>query len=367
VKILEIIPLIAAGGAERFVVDLANDLSKRHEVTLCVLYDVDPVYQYIRRMVPPSVNVVALGKRLGPDIRIPFRLYTLLRELRPDVVHTHLQAFNYVSIWATLFRDISFFHTVHNDAFQEAQFGLERRLRAFFFARQLFRPVAISNHSRESFVEAYGIVPEQINNGRSVPVKSADFGSTEREVEAYKRSANTKVYVHLGRVEAQKNPLMLIEAFKRFLEETGSDAILLLLGGRRDESLAAAVEAEIRDCSSIHYLGAKKNATDYLYTADFFCLSSLYEGLPISLLEAMAIGAVPVCTLVGGIRSVLRDGENGILAEDCSCAAYQNALGRSASLTHPQALIAQAKADFHERYEMAGCASRYEALFQRAL
>ncbi len=366
-RIVEIIPLIAAGGAERFVVDLANDLSKRHEVTLCVLYDVDPIYQYIRRTISPSVNVVVLGKRLGPDIRMPSRLYTLLRKLRPDVVHTHLQAFSYVSIWATLFRQIRFFHTVHNDAFKEAPFRLERKFRAFFFARQLFQPVSISNHSRKSFVEAYGMVPEQINNGRSLPLKSVECGSVEKEVDAYKPSANSSVYVHLGRVEAQKNPLMLVEAFKRFLAKTGSDAILLLLGGRRDESLAEELEAAVQTCPSIYYLGAKENATDYLYAADFFCLSSLHEGLPISLLEAMAVGAVPVCTPAGGICSVIRDGENGILAEGFSSEDYQNALDRSAGLPNTEALIAQAKADFHENYEMGACALHYEALFHRAL
>ena len=70
--------------------------------------------------------------------------------------------------------------------------------------------------------------------------------------------------------------------------------------------------------SHVHLLGARSNPRDYMVAADAFCLSSLYEGMPITLIECLSVGAIPICTPVGGIKNMIEDGVNGLLAKGTS-------------------------------------------------
>ena len=76
---------------------------------------------------------------------------------------------------------------------------------------------------------------------------------------------------------------------------------------------------------NVHFFGKVSNVSDYLLNADAFVLTSLFEGLPISLLEALSAGAVPVCTPVGGIINIVTK-DIGFLSEDVSTDAYLKAL-----------------------------------------
>ena len=88
-KIFEYITQLGSGGGERFTVDLCNELSKRHEVILCVSHSLEASGFY-KDEISPRVRVVCLNKKKGFDWKLPFRIYKLIRKERPDVVHTHL-------------------------------------------------------------------------------------------------------------------------------------------------------------------------------------------------------------------------------------------------------------------------------------
>ena len=90
-KIFEIIPQLEQGGAERFVVDLCNELVKRHDVTLVVLHNLGK-YGLFARDVDKRVRIICLDKRLGFDWRLMFKLRKLIKKEEPDIVHTHLRS-----------------------------------------------------------------------------------------------------------------------------------------------------------------------------------------------------------------------------------------------------------------------------------
>jgi glycosyltransferase involved in cell wall biosynthesis len=71
-------------------------------------------------------------------------------------------------------------------------------------------------------------------------------------------------------------------------------------------------------CDKIIFFGEKHNVSDYLLNADAFCLSSIREGMPISLIEAFACGCVPICTPVGGLINTIENGVTGYLSDSVS-------------------------------------------------
>ena len=134
--------------------------------------------------------------------------------------------------------------------------------------------------------------------------------------------------------------------------------MLLVIGDGFDQGPGA--ELKRRACAKIHFLGLKNNVADYLCCSDAFCLTSIYEGLPISLLEAMACGVVPICTRIGGIPDVVADGKNGYLSE-VSLNAYMSALERY--LNEAGGLEDLVKY-FESRFSMSSCAAKYMDIYE---
>ena len=115
-----------------------------------------------------------------------------------------------------------------------------------------------------------------------------------------------------------------------------------------------------------HILGERMNPLEYLKEADAFALSSEYEGMPISLIEALAVGAIPVCTPVGGIPNAIVDGKNGFLSHDASETAYYEALKRF--LTTDNDILRQMSENARESfsaYSMEECSKKYQQLYSK--
>ena len=99
-KIFEIIPQLSSGGAERFTIDLCNELSKEHDVTLVVLHSVEKFGFYADEL-SPKVHLVSMNKRMGFDAMLPYRLWRFIKKEEPDVVHTHLNGSVYTCLLYT--------------------------------------------------------------------------------------------------------------------------------------------------------------------------------------------------------------------------------------------------------------------------
>ena len=190
---------------------------------------------------------------------------------------------------------------------------------------------------------------------------SSSYQQVKQEVESYKKTSDTVVFIHIARYNVQKNQLLLIESFNHLVGE-GFDFTLLVIGNGYDclEGRRLQLLADDR----VFFLGEKNNVNDYLLCSDAFCLTSKYEGLPISLLEALSCGVTPVCTSVGGIPDVITEGVTGYLSEGESIESYCNAIKRFfLKPISRDRLIAYYKAN----YSMEICAQKYEELYEQKL
>lgn len=310
-KILHLTLDFGDGGAEKFIVHLSNQQQKYgHTVAVCSLWDLKST-EYFHNQLHPDIAFVSLGKKRGFDITIFKKLYDLIRDKNPDVIHTHRSTINYILPLLFFYKKKQFVHTVHNDAFKETPQKILRKIKSIYFKKKAIIPVTISQESQESFFKAYRLKAKCIYNGIPEITRSTEFDEVKKSFERIKTNRNSKIIINIGRISPQKNQKLLIQVINRLIAE-GEDIILLIIGRR---------EILFNDLSNfqgerIIFLGSKSNATDYLLNADAFCLSSLYEGMPISLIEAFAAKCIPIVTPVGGMKNMVKNNYNGYLAKD---------------------------------------------------
>lgn len=364
-KILEVIPVLTPGGAERFVVDLCNQMAiDGHEVTLLTMKDFSlENYGFYKDEIGEKVKILNLSL-VKCNLSTFIKVYKAIKSVKCDVVHLHLSTSVFFGLLAIFFdRTKKYVVTCHNQAESEKK---SERLR--FFAKNfclklhLLDQVAISDQNEKSIRKMYAVpAVKLIYNGRAAVNVTNMHAATMKEVEGYKPTKNTKVFVIIARCNPQKNIPRLIRCFNKLIEE-GEDVTLLVIGSGYD---APSIQPVLQQANErIHILGTRYNVVDYLACSDFFTLSSDHEGMPITLIEAFACGCIPVGTPVSGFNDVVEDGVNGFVAEDFSDEAYIKVLKKA--IANRNTITKDILIDtFESKLSMTACASQYEQLFQQ--
>lgn len=362
-KILEVIPALNPGGAERFVVDLCNQMATDgHEVTLLTMKDYNlKNYGFYKEELNGMVKVVCLNiNRCG--YKTFFKVYKTIKDITCDVVHLHLSGSVFFSALSIIFdRTKKYIVTCHNQAESEKR---NERLRFYFknicLKFHLLDQVAISDQNEKSIRKMYSVpAVKLIYNGRAAVSSTSKYADVKKEVEGYKKTDNTKVFVIIARCNRQKNIPRLIRCFNKLIAD-GEDVTLLVIGSGYDSPDIQPILQQANE--RILILGPRHNVVDYLTCSDFFTLSSDHEGMPITLIEAFACGCIPVGTPVSGFNDVVEDGVNGFVAEDFSDDAYIDALKRAIA---KQSSISKdsLKKGYATKLSMVACAMQYEDLF----
>lgn len=357
-------PNLGKGGAERFVVDLCNELagSGDFEVHLVSLGDNDVSSSFVTEL-EESVIYHSLGKKKGFDIATLFNTIRLLRKLNPWVVNTHINAQEYAIGYKLLSgKAVKYFHTLHSDAFMECDQPKVRKWRKWLYQRSVVIPVTISKASSSSFNACYGLSNDYlIENGRS-PSRVNNVRPGREDL----FPVDTKgafIVLNVARITTAKNQQLLVEAVNRFNNNAGKKCFLFIIGPVLDEEVYKALLQ--KQSPYIHFLGPRRNITDYLRSADAFALSSVYEGMPISLIEAFEAGCVPVSTPVGGIVDMIEDGKNGFLSKDLDVQSFLHALERCLFAPDKENIRRICMDNFNTRYHIAITAKKYLELYER--
>lgn len=348
-KLIHIIPSLDRGGAERFVVDLCNELSKTNEVYLISLFD-NSEDSFVSE-ISENVQLISLGKKPGFDLKATLKLSRIINKIRPQVVNTHISALEYLIphlLFSFKKKSVKFFHTVHNEADKETVNQAIFNLRKVLFKLKLIIPITISKTMRRSFEEVYKLLgyDKQVDNGR--PYRPFNITVRDAIITKY-GSTGQPLFVNVARIDTQKNQLNLVLAFKDERLKK-SNAVLLLIGDIRNEALYNAILTAIEGESNIYLLGGVSNVEDYLAASNAFILPSIYEGMPISLIEALSHGSFPICSPVGGISDMIDDGINGFLTAGTSVEDITNSVIRYLNYDDKEMIKENAKKSYHDRY-----------------
>lgn len=366
-KIFEVTFSLCSGGGERMVVDLCNEFVRNgHEVVLVTIRDIDrdANLSFNQKFLDPAIKIFNLKiTYLTPMVW--FAIGKLLRQERPDVVHMHLNVLPYfLPFILNRKTSIRFFHTIHSIASKACGYRGQRLLNRWLYKRARVIPITISDSCNRSYQEFYHLPPAHcIYNGRTALQATPDVDRVKKEIESLKLHPKDRVFVQIATIGASKNQLMAARVFARLYRD-GVQAILLMLGKTGSTEYLSKVQKEI--APNTFMLGEKSNVVDYLTNADAFCLSSHYEGLPISILEAFACGDVPICTAVGGIPDIVTEGKTGYLADEVTEEAFYAAVKRF--LNAPEQIAPETlKRYFADNFTMERCAGSYLALFRGKL
>ena len=318
-KILQVIPYFCFGGAETMCENLTYALTRMgHDVTVVSLYDEQtPI---ARRMEENGIRIHYLDKKLGLDLSMISKLMKIMKEEKPDVVHTHLNVTKYTVPAAKLCGIHRCVHTVHNVAQEEAENSQQKIVNGISFKLGWMVPVALSPEVQRTIASFYGLPEEKI----PMIYNGVDL---HRCIPKYTYTLSEPVQLlHIGRFNHQKNHKGLLDAYAMILEQYPNCCLNLLGEGElRAETENYAAQLGIREKVLFH--GSQTNVYPYLHNADVFLLPSNFEGMPMTIIEAMGTGLPIVATAVGGVPDMLRNDVSGILVP-CKPEAVKEAVLR---------------------------------------
>jgi glycosyltransferase involved in cell wall biosynthesis len=303
----------------------------------------------------PHHPLISLVRELAPvkDIRALGALVALLRRLRPHLVHARSAKARFLApLAARLARVPVTLQTVHGWSFNNA---VDRRRPLFVRLERLARrlcdtTVLVSQQDLAEGLTLGVLPPAAVARGDAVVIRSGvDLGavapldgSARRAFRTAQGVPDTRPVISLvQRLSPPKTPLVFVRALPRILAER-PDAVAWVVG---DGPLRASVEqaaAEAGLTGRVSFLGLRKDVPDVLSASDVTVHSSLREGLPRVVLEALAVGTPVVATAVGGVPDVLADGVNGLLVPPEDPAALAGAV--LATLADPKAAARRAQA-----------------------
>ncbi|MCS7273699.1 MAG: glycosyltransferase [Fimbriimonadales bacterium] len=372
IRVVQVIPAFNVGGAEWMATYLAAHLDpERFESHLISLHPPkgSPLEQYLQRH---GAKIHSAYKRRGFDGRTYLRLIRLLRQIRPDIVHTHQPVGRYVYPACLFARPKAVVHTVHNVALGEIRSRLWRRFQSWAY-RFGVQPVSIAEEVSRTFRREYrrepvALIPNGIPTARYMPNDAAR--AVWRAREGIPQDAVLLVCV--GALRAQKNHPLLLRAYAR-LGEQSANTLLLVVGApdHANPTYADSLQRlaqELGIAERVRFLGGRGDVPAILNASDIFVLASHYEGNPLSVMEAMAAGLPPVCTAVGGVPELIQHERTGLLVPPENEAALADALKRlikDASLRHQLGAAAREYACTH--FDIKTMVQAYEQLYLQLL
>lgn len=318
---------MATGGIETLIVDMARALRTLGFASTVAVFEGGGSLE--RRLGELGVAVHPLGKREGLDPRLVFRLRRLIARAAVDVVHSHnFSTWLYTALALRgLTRSVRHVHTEHSNVeFRARRYWLERLL-----GRMTTYTVAVSAAVRDTMIGDIGIPPDRVRliyNGIDTRRFAPDAARRESMRQALGVGSDGVVIGMVARLAAVKDHATLIGAFAR-LQRSCARPVQLVLVGEGPER--AALEREIAAHgigADVRLAGEQHNTHDWLRAFDIYALSSISEGMNLTLLEAMSSGLPVVATDVGGNPEIVRDGETGSLVPARDAEAMAETLSR---------------------------------------
>ncbi|MCS6860268.1 MAG: glycosyltransferase family 4 protein [Abditibacteriales bacterium] len=268
------------------------------------------------------VFVPELGREIGlkDDVRALKQLMRLMRREKPDIVHTHTAKAGTLGRLAAMAAGVPVkVHTFHGHVFH-GYFG-PRKTRIFlaierFLARRTDRVIVLSEQQAHEIADVYQVAPREKISVIPLGFDLDGFLSAEQhrgQLRAELRVPSDGFIITIvGRLVPVKNHRLFFEMARRVAADLPQAHFVVVGDGELRPALQEEA-ASLRD--RVHFLGWRRDLPVIYADSDVVVLTSVNEGTPVALIEAMASGVPVVATRVGGVPDIVRDGETGIVVE----------------------------------------------------
>ncbi len=317
-----LIPTLEVGGLEWMVVHLARCMTGEERASV-VCYDDGGELEAV--LTEAGVSVHVCKRKPGVDFHYPFRLHRLLRDLGIDVLHAHNDTALFYGGVAAFLARIPVVYTEHDRIFPGR---LAVRILNFALAVSTRQVVTVSEELRSLLLRFERIGGDRVRvvpNGVHLPGADPAVAGAVRE--SWSIPAAARVVGVVAGLKPVKDHQLLLEATSGLLGAF-PDLHVVLAG---DGPLRADLEMQARKLGMedrVRILGFRSDLGDIYSALDVVVLPSRSEGLPLTLIEAMAMERPVVASRVGGIPEVVVDGVTGLLFEVGDVHALQDSLKR---------------------------------------
>ncbi len=358
-RILILIKGLGIGGAERLISEGSRFWST-HEFHYRVAYVLPWKDQVVPDLAANGIDAICVGGGKW-SVNAPTRFRSLLRSWRPNLVHAHLPS---TGILARSMARAPVVYTEHNLA--GSYRPITRVLNRMTYGRNR-EVIAVSDAVAESLAGYPGPPPHIIPNG--VIVDATD-DSRRRVREELEIGPNRPLVVHVGNIRPWKGHTTLIKA-ARALGESIPETVVVSIGAEKHPGDLDRIRRQANEEGAgniVRFLGRRRDAIDFIASADVFVNPSDVEGLPLVVLEAMMAGTPVVATAAGGVPTVVRDGETGRLVPVGQPQALADAMiDVMTDVEGAKKMAARARTLAQNDFGLVGMITAQEALYRQVL
>lgn len=326
IKILQLVPSLGPGGYERVVCHICRNISHvRYEIAVCCLKHIGLLGLKLRE---DGIQI----KSLSPEKNTVDKYFAFSKILRIisagkfDVVHTHSHfAFREAVIARLLCHNFRLVHTFHFGDYPNLAFS--RLLTEAVSCRVADALIAVSENQRHSILEAFRLNPQHVKtvlNGVA-PIHPHPNPAALRQ--KFGIPENARIVGTVGLIHKQKNYPAFLEVARRVISSNPNVYFIIIGRGILEKEIKSIAKSMGID-DKVIFAGLREDATDIIQIYDVFLLTSLWEAMPMVLLEAIAAGLPVVATNVGENSKIVLHGQNGYLTPVNEIAALTQYLKR---------------------------------------
>lgn len=338
-RILQITARLTIGGPSIHVILLSQYLrDKGYDVQLVsgeIIGDESNMHYFAEAHGVTPLVIPHMARTLNPfqDLIVIWRLYRLIRELEPDIIHTHTTKAGFLGrVAGRLARVPVIIHTFHSHIFDNDHGWLRRRL--FLWLERRVSPlsdaiITLTEGLRQELAEVYHITRRGRITVLPLGMELAQFSETSRHGQVFRDqwgiSHDAPLIGTVGRLAPVKNHGLFLEAAALISRKVPNARFAIVGDGaerRRLERLANRLG--LREV--VIFTGWQKAVIPIYSDLDVNVISSIHEGTPVSIIEALASGCPVVATHVGGLPDLLQGGELGQLVAPNDPQALANAI-----------------------------------------
>ena len=356
-KIIEVInSLSSVGGAQTFFCDLCLDISNRKDVELkiVILYDgINSKFQDFYNALEDKI--VFCHKKRSFDLHASKLLKQIIISFQPDIINFHLNF--YLSYYLSFgiknrkWKLVKTYHSIPGNDESKRSLFLEKK----FYKKKLLHFIGISNEitNKSKLIYPKAIV-QTIENGIKLRQQNSSVPNKEYD------------FIIVASLEPVKNHILLFSSFKSLLPEFKNLKLLCLgSGSLMNEYISYLKDNEMTN--NVYLLGKVDDVYPYLQKTDIFVLSSIREGNPISILEAMNAGLPIIAPSVGGIPDIITHDKNGLLFSPESEEELTKSMKRLLLDKKLKTQMAKQNIEDSQKYSITKTGDEYISFFQKLL